>query len=110
MLKYLPDHLMLADKADNLHLTRTFRAGQRVDFPYLLDAGPPQQLRDAFGPVTPDFNYFIVCTLLSTIFLVRFLLLLSVTAHSITILAIVANQLKRMLRDMLSDRRDTFQR
>ncbi len=77
MLKYLPDNLVLVDKADNLHLTRAFRPGQWVDLPYFFDAGPPQKLRNAFGPVAPDSNYLIVCALFTTIFLVRLLAPLS---------------------------------
>ena len=96
--KNLSDHFMLVDKTDKLHLLRTFRAGQRVNVPYLLNAGPPQQVRDTSGLIYLDFSYLVTCTLPAAVFFAQLLPPLSVTAHSIALPAIAANQLKRLLR------------
>jgi len=49
MFENLSDHLVLADEADDPHLARTFRTGERLDLPHLLDACPPHQRGDATG-------------------------------------------------------------
>ncbi len=95
------DHLALIDEGDDAHLARARRTNQRVGLPHLLDELAPFRRWWTPGAVFGDINDFDPVG--GRLPFPAFSLLVALSAHLIRIPAIVAHELKILIRDMLGD-------